>query len=103
MKTIIIGFGNLGKIYASSLLKYEIIKEDELYILKRNTDSPEKHQGKIFTEKNIPAVQADVIFLSVKPQDFKSVLDITRKLLHKDTLIISVMAGITIDQLSQSL
>ena len=103
MQTIIVGYGNLGKIYAKTLVKSGMIEERELYILRKSIDKNEVSFGNQFTNENIPEIEADLIIISVKPQDFISIVDTVKKLISKNTIVFSVMAGITIERLQKSL
>ncbi len=103
MKAIIIGYGNLGKIYAKTLVKSGMIEEKELYILRKSIDKGETSFGHEFTKENIPNIEADLIIISVKPQDFNTIVDTVKKLISAKTIVFSVMAGITIEQLQTSL
>lgn len=103
MQTIIIGYGNLGKIYAKTLVKSGIIEEKELYILRKSINKNEASFGNEFTKENIPSVEAELIIISVKPQDFITVIEPVKKLVSKNTIVFSVMAGITIEMLQKSL
>jgi pyrroline-5-carboxylate reductase len=110
MKTIIIGYGNLGKIYAKTLIKSGMIEESELYILRKSLpgrlvgiDERENSIGHEFTKENIPSVDADLIIISVKPQDFNTIINPVKQLISKNTIVFSVMAGITIEMLQKSL
>ena len=49
------------------------------------------------------AHQAPVIFLAVKPQDFHTVADTLQGLILPEQLIVSIMAGVTIDSLRDEL
>jgi pyrroline-5-carboxylate reductase len=102
MKVAIAGYGNLGKIYADVFRKYKFVEDNELYILCRQKNIS---TGKAiyFTAESVPAIEPDVVLLSVKPQDYNSVIDIARKLKGENTVYISVMAGITIDTLKKTL
>ena len=89
----IIGGGNMGAAIMSSILKKYHVSVCELDSKRRQYL---KRKYKI-TSKDLEAVidAADVIILSVKPQSFEPVLAEVREYLKKDTLVISIAAGIT--------
>ncbi len=103
MQTIIIGYGNLGKIYAKTLLKSGMIQESELFILRKSLDDSENKIGNEFTASNLPTIKANLMIISVKPQDFETIIEVAKNLISKNTLVYSVMAGITIEKLQASL
>ena len=107
-KTIgFIGAGNMGealikgllaskKMNAGQILVADKVKERLAYIT-------EHYEVKVFT-KNFEVVKgADIIILAVKPNDMKSVLEEIGPDLHKDKLLISIAAGITMDFILQNL
>ena len=90
-KTIgIIGYGNMGSSIAQGLKsKYQ------LYVFDKDKNKTKDAQGiKITDSLSDLAIQADILFLAVKPQDFDGVLtELKDKTAGK--LIISIAAGIT--------
>lgn len=46
---------------------------------------------------------AEVVFLCIKPQDFHEVAGVLNRSINKDSLVISIMAGITIQTISDRL
>lgn len=102
MKVVILGYGNLGKIYADVFRKYKFVEDNELYILNR-TGNSSTGRANYFTAESVPALEPDVVLLSVKPQDYNSIIDIACKLKGKNTVFMSVMAGITLGTLKQTL
>lgn len=90
-KIAIIGAGNMGQAIAQGLLSKKIITHDQLMLT--NTK----------TRNNKEAVaNADIIILAIKPQMAHLVLDEIKEEV-KNQLVISIMAGITIDTLQQKL
>lgn len=103
MKTLIIGYGNIGSIYCEKFLEH---KDNELYVLARD----EKHQIKLQSKTKAKIVLSDnntldidLIILSVKPQDFKKVSEATKHFISSHTTVVSVMAGLTVEALSDCL
>lgn len=98
IKIGVIGCGHLGQAFAKSLINHGFRKEDVLISYKGNTSTYKKitqlgldtcisENKKIFNE-------ADVIFITIKPQDFMSLKEIP---LSKNTLIVSCIAGLSIE------
>lgn len=107
MKTLIAGYGNLGKIYASALLKHNLVKQEELYILCKTGEQQKlvdaNGHGFALTADQPLNIKPDLVLLVVKPQDFDSVIKAAKPYLHQNTLVLSVMAGISITTLSEKL
>lgn len=98
IKIGIVGCGHLGQAIAESLINHEFHKEDILISYKSNTSTYKKitqlglnscisENKKIFNE-------ADVIFITIKPQDIMSLKEMT---FSKNTLIVSCVAGLSIE------
>ena len=107
MRIAIIGGGNMGSTYAKAFVQSNIVKKEDLLII-------EKHQEKItdlinFTQALIiPSITAiikdyEIIIIAVKPQDFRAMSEELKEHLQKHQLIISIMAGITIEKIQSLL
>lgn len=102
-KTIgIIGYGVMGKILFESI--YQLDTFSEIYVIDTNLQHKEGSQNKfakkVFFSKNIAdAVGCDVLVFAIKPQDFRE-LSLT---LSKQTFVVSIMAGISISDISRTL
>lgn len=97
-KIAIIGGGNLGTAIAEGLLKSKFSKAAEITVTKRNMTSLKalKEKGIEVTDNNIAAVKkAEVIILAVKPFQVGEVLSSIRKELSNNKLLISVVTGVT--------
>ena len=107
MKISIIGCGNMGLTYAKSFLQYHKANKDNLILVEKN----EEHYNKL-KDLNIAKVSlgvddevlnSDVIILAIKPQDLNTVVPVLSGKINKDTLLISILAGIKIDRIKSSL
>ncbi len=91
---IIGGGGWLGSALAKALIGGETIAPDELTCSYRS-GTPDAATGCHWTKNNTELVaQSDVVILSVRPADWKAI-----KITATDKLVISVMAGVTLDQI----
>lgn len=108
MKIAILGAGNMGVAFSRSFLKYELVKPHHLQLIIRG----EKKVGKI--KKEFPEVQisnfeeanvedADLIVVSVKPQDFQYVADNLPFQLKDHQMVLSIMAGVKIEKIQKAL
>ncbi|MCF4099572.1 pyrroline-5-carboxylate reductase family protein [Maritalea mediterranea] len=94
------GSGALGGALATALLQQEPFADLDLWISNRSGAAPEfaSHDNVYVTSDNQKLVTAcDIVFLSVPPAQFKKL-----KIDARDRLVISVMAGITIEDIAEA-
>lgn len=107
MKVLIIGAGNMGLTYGYSFVDASVLSRDELYFLEKDESKQVRLQGisncPLHTVPGDFMGGMDLIVLAVKPQDFSSLsLDIKNHLSNKQ-IILSIMAGITMDAIRDRL
>lgn len=110
MENITIGFiglGNMAKAIIGGLLQNDFVKKEQIIgsaktektLLKMRSD-----YGIMTAADNCEvAKKADVLVLAVKPQMIDGVLDEIRDALKKDVLVISILAGKTIEYLENGI
>lgn len=101
-KIAIIGGGNLGTAIAEGLLKSRFSKAAELVVTKRNTATLKtlKEKGVNVTDDNSTAVRkSEVVILAVKPYQVSEVLNGVKKELTPGKLLISVVTGVSIEDM----
>ncbi len=107
MKVLIVGYGNMGKTYARSFLASRFIEAKDMFVLtrnKQNTSALNEIPGDNIHDKAGPFIgKADIVILSVKPQDFHAISEQIKPYVHNDQLILSIMAGIRIESIINSL
>jgi pyrroline-5-carboxylate reductase len=107
MNILIIGAGNMGSTFAKSFLASHFATPQELFILERNTSSkeriPELLTQNIYKQSGSFVSQADIIVIAVKPQDYASLAPALQAFINEDQIILSVMAGVSLQTLSESL
>jgi pyrroline-5-carboxylate reductase len=107
MKVMIMGFGNMGKTYANGFISSRFIKPEDIYILSRNEVSIEGELGipksNFFDKPTSIINELDIIILSVKPQDFSVLASHIQPFINKNQLVLSVMAGVTINRIQNEL
>lgn len=103
-KIAFIGTGNMGTALLGGLLKAELTHPENLIatdVRQDLLDTVQEKWGVATTTDNHHAVQSsDVIVLSVKPQALQSVLNEIKPDLRDEQLIISIVAGIPTDLIS---
>ncbi|MDC6353841.1 MULTISPECIES: pyrroline-5-carboxylate reductase [Robiginitalea] len=101
MKILVIGAGNMGLTYAQAMAKSKILKKRNIMILDSAEDKVEQLNKMAhfdaFEKLEDCVPQADMIFVAVKPHHSKSLFEDMAGLTTKGQIIISIMAGVSID------
>jgi pyrroline-5-carboxylate reductase len=108
MKIAILGAGNMGLSFSKSFLKYELIKPENLHLVTRNEFklskiSEEFPKSKISIFEEVKELDADLIIIAVKPQDFQNVAENFRFTLTENQMVLSIMAGMKISKIQKLL
>lgn len=107
MKVSIIGCGNMGLTYAKSFVAYNKVVAGKLTLVARDKAGVERIKMHGFNNVtdviNGDVLNSHVIILSVKPQDLSSVAKSLYGKINNDTLVISILAGIRLERLSEEL
>ncbi|MDR0428329.1 MAG: pyrroline-5-carboxylate reductase [Dysgonamonadaceae bacterium] len=109
MKLTVIGGGNMGGAIVRGLVRSSLIKADDITVIDRSPvplEVLQKFNPKInVASNNYESVEkADVIILAVKPWSITDVLiDIKFLLDYSKQMIVSVAAGISIDEMNGAL
>lgn len=108
MKIAILGAGNMGLSFSKSFLKYELIKPESLHLITRNQSklskiSEEFPKSKISIFEEVQELDADLIIIAVKPQDFQNVAENFRFTLKENQMVLSIMAGMKISKIQKLL
>jgi len=98
----IIGFGNMGRVIAQGLLSKEIVPAEQLFV--SDHELPVSTEEIHCTDNNKElALEADIIILAIRPQVMNEVLKEIKDSIRKNQLIISIAAGITIQNIQKTL
>lgn len=103
MKIAIIGIGNMGSIYARSFVKYDIVKAENLFLVSKNQIKDSTLEGSQIHLEELKQIQPEIVFLCIKPQDYPVLKEQLQEILSAETILVSIMAGITIKQLKHDL
>lgn len=107
MNILIIGAGNMGTTYAKSLLSSHFTTREKMTLLIRSQASRERlaeiPNENVFTSPNDFVKEADIVIISVKPQDYNVLAESLKPYLHSEQIIISIMAGVSLDTLQHTL
>lgn len=105
MKIGFIGLGNMATAMIGGILEKGLVKPEEILGSARSKESVQKAVdtlGICGMETNVQvAEQADILILSVKPQMYEQIIGEIRQCIKKDTLIVSIAPGKTLQWLSE--
>lgn len=106
-KIAIIGCGNMGLAYARSFLQFNLVTRENLLLVAKNEPHRQKLEalelGRTCIGIDRQVAEYGVIVLSVKPQDFSTIIEDLRQVLRPHNVVLSVMAGITLSTLEAAL
>lgn len=95
-----IGTGNMGQIFLSSVLKSGNFDFHNIYVTNRSRGKLDKVQAKFGVQtlsNNEDLVEmCDIIFATMKPQDFVSAFEPINNLFDNSKILVSLAAGISI-------
>jgi pyrroline-5-carboxylate reductase len=107
MRISIVGCGNMGLAYARSFLKYNLVSKENLLLVEKSETRKNAlnklNIGKVVSNFDDSISTYDIIILAVKPQDFSSISHGLKDFLGDNSLVLSIMAGISITQLQEKL
>ncbi|WP_299456847.1 pyrroline-5-carboxylate reductase [uncultured Microscilla sp.] len=105
MNILIVGAGNMGSIYITSFLNNHLLTKEQLYILEhseqKTTDLQQEGYSNAYHQPGEWIKSMDLIFLAIKPQDAEEFFNTIRAYLTPAHLLISIMAGISIDKIKR--
>ncbi|EKM7175690.1 pyrroline-5-carboxylate reductase [Cronobacter sakazakii] len=103
-KTGFIGCGNMGKAILSGLLTSGQARAENVWVYTPSEESQQalKQEFGVNTASSAQEVAqaADIVFGAVKPNIMLKVMSDIASSLNKDSLVVSIAAGITLDQLA---
>ncbi|TMU86664.1 pyrroline-5-carboxylate reductase [Bacillus sp. BHET2] len=104
MKTLFIGAGSMAHALISGSLKAGVLNSEEVYVTNRCN---QQRLDEVVNEFGVRQVNHDspfdIVILAMKPKDFHEAAQSVGAYLSKNTLIISVLAGITMEHISEKL
>ena len=105
----VIGAGNIGQALIGGLLRSENdVEPGQIRATRRNPDAIEELEAsfpgiRASTDNEAAVRDADVVVISVKPQQADEVFGDLREVIPSDALVISVLAGITTESICNRL
>lgn len=106
MKTGFIGTGSMGSILISSLIRSGAIDASEVIISNRTMEKAEaiaaQFPGMQVAASNAETVaESDVIFLCIKPLEYKAVIDEIQPVIHDRHVVVSITSPVLIHHLEE--
>jgi len=104
-KIAFIGAGNMASAIVNGIKKANIIPEKDIILYDKNTEQYSKFPSGCTVACNLKEICASAryIFLSVKPQNIKSILEELKLLDYQNKIFVSICAGITIESMEKHL
>ena len=100
MKVTIIGLGNMGSAMVKAWLKAGAVSADDLTFFDSDPEKLKAFSAQTGDlSKNIS--ESDVLVLAIKPQDLSSAAERFNPLLSNKTVILSILAGVSLDKLAK--
>ncbi len=101
----IVGCGNMGRAFAEGLIRSGIVSSDSLELVERRAERREALIQELGCRcsDSLTTLGSDYLLLAVKPQDLGECAKVCAPLLKKDTVVISLLAGVSLNVLQKAL
>ena len=103
----VIGCGNMGQAIVQGVLSSDVASGEEMVISVRTEESAKRLRDtfacEVTTDNALAAANAEIIILAVKPYQMAEVLSDIREAISVDQIIISVIAGKSIQSIEEGL
>ena len=107
MKVLVIGAGNMGLTYATSIGESKMLGSRELLIMDASADKVKSLENieyfDVYERIEDCIGKADVVLIAVKPYHSEELFRSIRELVRPDQLFVSLMAGVSIKTIQESL
>ena len=99
-----IGCGNMGSAIVGGLIKSGFEKPENIIVSTKTEQSASRlyNELKINTtiDNKLVVKESDILFLAVKPNMYKGIIEEVKNLITKEKVIITIAAGITLDNMN---
>ncbi len=107
MKVLVIGAGNMGLTYAEGMAKSSLLNRRNLMIYDVSSEKISALEDidhfDVFEKLEDCLPKADIVFVAVKPYHSDELFQNMKTMVNSDQLFISLMAGVTIETIQNSL
>lgn len=105
-KIAIIGAGTMSEAIISGIINKGFLKEEQISVTNKDNQERldllrQRYQIHCINDKKETIQEAELIILSVKPYDIKTTIDSIKEYIKPGQLIVSVVAGVSTDHISQ--
>lgn len=98
-KVAFIGAGQMGGALLRGMLGAGVLKAENVWVSDKDSEKTSRLKEELgvqTTSRNKEAVEkAEIVFLAIKPQQLEEVISETTGVLHKEQLIVSILAGVS--------
>ncbi|RSK27130.1 pyrroline-5-carboxylate reductase [Bacillus sp. HMF5848] len=103
-----LGAGNMAEAMVAGMVSTNVVPREKIFVtnrsnIKRLQQIKETYNVTIMSKTELSFDKIDVLFLAMKPKDVDTVLASLKHSLHPDTIVLSVLAGITTAHLEAGL
>lgn len=104
-KILFIGAGNMACAIVNGIIKSGLVDAENIFLFDKNETQYSRFNSKCKKATELASVfpEADYVFLSVKPQNIKEILESITCLDYKRPVFVSICAGITIESIERAL
>lgn len=99
-----IGCGNMGSAMLAGIINSKLLEKENIYCSAKTNESKErlkKEFGINVGSNEEVAKECDILILAVKPHFFSEVIGQIKSIMKKDSIIISIAAGVEIKDIEQ--
>ena len=99
-----IGCGNMGSAMLAGIINSKLLEKENIYCSAKTNESKErlkKEFGINVGSNEEVAKECDILILAVKPHFFSEVIGQIKSIVKKDSIIISIAAGVEIKDIEQ--
>lgn len=100
-----IGCGNMAQAMLKGILAKQLFSCEDIYVSRRSEEAlnriREQYGVRVSTDNKQVAAAADILILAVKPFQFRTVIEEIRDVVKEHTLIISIAAGQTMENIER--
>ena len=102
-----VGCGNMGKAMLQGIINSNILNKEDIIVSTRSKESKENIEGKFGVKVTLDnkevAKNSNIIFIAVKPNMYASVIEEIKDFIDTNDIVISIAAGITIENMENFL
>ncbi|WP_010518931.1 pyrroline-5-carboxylate reductase [Croceivirga radicis] len=107
MRVLLIGAGNMGLTYAEGMVKSKLLKKKNIMVLDKSKEALNRVDKMpnfdTFDRLEDCVPIAEIIMVAVKPYHAEELFQRIKPLLNNEQMVISIMAGVTIDYMKEAL